>query len=371
MRSFRIALANVVLAACLTQAGCLKVHLNNLDSTTPLGLITTLFLTRSTPGFLAVGANCSAWTSESGTAWTLLSNPFTGCSVSGTGTLYSVAYGNGTYVVVGSTTSATTGCGIWTSTDGATWTARTCALAYPLRSVAFSKSRGHFVAAGANSNSADCDVLVGNSDGSTWTAAATKPTCGGGMGAVFSKSMIAYGNKFMLMSSLINTFTTTDGSAWVPTGFSPGLTPSNTLVAVAAPRVAVVGQMTGVARAAYTDDDGVSTWTTNASTTGAEIKVGAFDGSRFVGVGFNCELARSTDNLASISAGTTTFGSNCSNIDWSALVYSSSRGRYVAGGRGSVDIKERFAYSTTGELDTWTILQLANSNTVNAIAAAD
>lgn len=372
MRTNGIGLAGFLLMLGALHTSCLKVELNELDSSTPLGLITTLLLVPRTPGFLAVGRNCTAWSSQNGSSWTQLANSFAGCNGGGMAELYSVAYGNGTYVVVGSATNATDGCGIWTSRNGTEWTARSCTFAYALRAVAFSKSLGYFVTIGANSDGSVCDALVSNADASVWTVASSQPSCAGVAGNIRAKHMIAYGGGFMALTGTVSTHISGTGSSWAGTASTPVTTTNNALVGFSSGRIASLGFGGGFGAASTTDNAGSTAWSVNVPAAFTQdIKSGAVNSASFVGVAFNCRLARSGDNLATISAGVQDFGSNCSSIDWSAVVYSSSLARFVAGGNSSVDSKEQFAFSTTGDKDSWSMVPLSNTNQVNAIVAVE
>lgn len=87
--------------------------------------------------FVAVGGD-TGWYSFDGTSdWTAFA--FTGSGIN----VRSVAFGNGTWVAVGNYND--TGCGIWTSPDGVTWTRRDCA-GYAPSTIAF--GNGRFVANG-------------------------------------------------------------------------------------------------------------------------------------------------------------------------------------------------------------------------------
>ncbi|PKA14583.1 hypothetical protein [Leptospira haakeii] len=134
--------------------------------------------------FVAVGVACSLWTSKDGIAWTAStgSSVFPDCSG---GSLYSVTYGNGLFVAVGTVTgdftSRTNNCGIWTSADAETWTRIACPNSaahssqgnLPLRTITYGSVGGanKFIATGSKyaSSSGDNLYMVQSSDGVTWT----------------------------------------------------------------------------------------------------------------------------------------------------------------------------------------------------------
>ncbi|MGJ4788055.1 hypothetical protein EHQ52_04595 [Leptospira koniambonensis] len=168
-----------------------EVNIDASQSLVGLGLDLTLSEQLSPtpdigPEFLAVGLSCSLWTSEDGVEWAADagSSVFPDCSG---GSLYSVTYGNGLYVVVGTLTgkfdSRTDNCGLWTSPDGATWTRIPCPNNsgfpsegnLPLRSISYGRVGGvkKFVAAGPKFGSdsiANQLYMIQSTNGKTWTA---------------------------------------------------------------------------------------------------------------------------------------------------------------------------------------------------------
>lgn len=106
--------------------------------------------------FLYAGTSGRISTSTDGTTWTAVT---TGT----TSTIFSLAYGNNTYVYTGGSAASTTNA-IGTSTDGITWTSRTGFLNHVWRSVTF--GNGIFLAC----NNAATGSLYTSTDGITWTA---------------------------------------------------------------------------------------------------------------------------------------------------------------------------------------------------------
>ncbi|PJZ77485.1 hypothetical protein [Leptospira neocaledonica] len=136
------------------------------------------------PEFLAVGLGCIIWTSNDGVTWAATggSSVLPDC----TGNLYSVTYGNGLYVAVGTLSagfdSRTNNCGLWTSPDAETWTRIPCPNSsiyssqgnLPLRSISYGRVGGvkKFVAAGSkfgSDSSADQLYMIQSTNGKTWT----------------------------------------------------------------------------------------------------------------------------------------------------------------------------------------------------------
>ncbi|PJZ68793.1 hypothetical protein CH373_03835 [Leptospira perolatii] len=168
---------------------CNKAKALDIDaSKSPLGLLFDFALANFSPGpqLMAVGDNCSYFSSEDGVNWTVLQgaeSPFPGCNG---GSIYDVAYGNGTYVAVGTLTASystrSNNCGIWVSTDGTTWTRVLCphgptsgasaVVDLPLRSLSFGNINGvgTFMAAGLKIEMSSAGNIYGvkSSDGFNW-----------------------------------------------------------------------------------------------------------------------------------------------------------------------------------------------------------
>jgi len=125
-----------------------------------------------------------------------------------------VAYGNGTFVVVGDVTGASDEQNLITSTDGVNWTARsTGAPGDTWTTIAY--GNGSFVAVGYPTTSVDA-VILRSPDGASWTSVP------GGWTAAYNK--IAFGNDvFVLTGTQISSgggpayhdfFRSLDGVAW-------------------------------------------------------------------------------------------------------------------------------------------------------------
>jgi hypothetical protein len=125
-----------------------------------------------------------------------------------------VAYGNGTFVVVGDVTDASDQQNLITSTDGVNWTARsTGAPGDTWTTLAY--GNGSFVAVGYPTTSVDA-VILRSPDGTSWTSAP------GGWTAAYNK--LAFGNDvFVLTGTQISSgggpayhdfFRSLDGVAW-------------------------------------------------------------------------------------------------------------------------------------------------------------
>jgi hypothetical protein len=140
------------------------------------------------------GLNAASMYSYDGTTWTLGNAP--------RGDWQSVAYGNGVFVSVASSTSTTK---VMTSTDGINWTNRTPASATNVwRGVTF--GNGIFVAVSISPTSGDPNVMT-STDGITWTSR-TPP-------GNTNTWAVAYGNGLFAAVGLTGSvMTSPDGINW-------------------------------------------------------------------------------------------------------------------------------------------------------------
>ncbi|PJZ69080.1 hypothetical protein CH373_17555 [Leptospira perolatii] len=140
--------------------GCNRAKAIDLDaSKSPLGFLANFIVSTGGrplgPEFVAVGENCSLFTSEDGQNWTVqqgASTPFPGCNG---GVIYDIAIGNGVWVAVGTTRgdyrTTSNNCGLWVSFDALIWQQIPCpptatgAAGTPLRSIAFGQTGGRGV----------------------------------------------------------------------------------------------------------------------------------------------------------------------------------------------------------------------------------
>ncbi|TGK25598.1 hypothetical protein EHQ05_11905 [Leptospira yasudae] len=162
---------------------CAQADKFSLDASNPMALLGqigwSLGLTPSNASaisgtqFVAVGDNCTSWTSQDGISWKFSASRFPGCSG---GSLKNAAYGNGTWVAVG-TTNGGGNCGIWSSKDdGETWVLRACdpvmiasaPTTKPLFGVTY--GAGQFWAVGQKNQSSNGTDYFGqhSSDGIAW-----------------------------------------------------------------------------------------------------------------------------------------------------------------------------------------------------------
>ncbi|EPG75011.1 hypothetical protein LEP1GSC058_1615 [Leptospira fainei serovar Hurstbridge str. BUT 6] len=351
----------------------MKFQENSLDPSSPSGFLFSLLSSESL--YVAVGANCTSWTSRDGTNWNVQPNTlFPNCTGSGGATINAVAYGNGKFVAVGSLTSGTAGCGIWSSTDGRKWIQSTCGggMATPLHSVAYNGS--NFVAGAEDNYPTFATHFIQQSDAtaSTWTQVSFGATAING----FVSSVISVGGTYYATISTVDSFTSSNnGGTW--SQFSSSLTSlgayaSSTssplkITAGSGSRLIVYGtSSTFIPDWSYTDDLGV-TWTTRTSTAGANTGFNAAVynpvSSFFVALGTTCLLGLSSTGGTNMDP-PTNMQSGCSTTTWNALVVNPKSGLLVAAGTN-----ENFAYSPLlGAPGSWTISTTGNTNTVNSIA---
>ncbi|RHX84492.1 hypothetical protein [Leptospira stimsonii] len=112
----------------LCSVSCAEAHKFSFDSSNPSAIIGQIAwslasLNTEKYPFVATGESCASWYSLDGNDWSYSSTRFPSCNG---GAIRSVAYGNKTWVAVG-TLSPGSGCGLWSSKDGESWTRSTCA----------------------------------------------------------------------------------------------------------------------------------------------------------------------------------------------------------------------------------------------------
>jgi hypothetical protein len=201
-------------------------------------------------GPLAVAVNNAGgiFTSSDGTSWT--------SQTSGTTRYLAASASNGSmFVVVGDLGV------ILSSTDGINWTARTSGVSTFISSVLWTGSK--FVATSAN-------ALLSSTDGITWTSSATP----------FPYQSIAWsGSQFVAVSGT-GIFTSPDGITW--TTRTSGVTTNLTQVIWNGSLFAISGS----AGTLLTSADGI-TWAANALGTTQDMNGVAWSGSQFVVVGRN------------------------------------------------------------------------------------
>lgn len=211
------------------------------------GLLTTSILSDiawGTTFYMVIDRAGNSWISGSGTSWTAQSN--TGLTTWCLG----LAYGAGLFVAVGKNAS---GQHIATSTNGATWTARTSGLpaGATLYDVEYhattdplnpSGGTGLFVAVGTGGH------IITSSDGITWTSQTS--------GTSNNLYRIKYGDRWMAVSAAGEAVHSPDGATWTVT--ATGLDTCSD-VYWAGDRWVALGTVGGVAYLSESTD--ANTWT--------------------------------------------------------------------------------------------------------------
>jgi uncharacterized repeat protein (TIGR02543 family) len=196
---------------------------------------------------------------------------------------YSVAYGSGQFVAVGS------GGRIATSSDAADWVSRNSGTANQFNRVTY--GNGQFVAVGYDG------TIVTSSDGANWTSRDS--------GTDTYLHGVSYGNgEFVVVGDDWTILTSTDGANWTWSYSGTG----NDLNAIAYGNgqfVAVAGRPGVNAGAILTSPDSAN-WTGVGSGTGPDLNTIAYGGGQFVAVGSAGTILTSSDgvNWTSRNSGT-------------------------------------------------------------------
>lgn len=351
---------------------CLSRNLSALDASNPSGFFLSGLLFAHGPLFLAVGVNCSFWTSEDGMTWEAHAQAnMPNCGT--TSSLNAAAYGNNTYVIVGSLGGAASGCGIWTSNNGIDWKQRACPSGNttPLMSVEFSSGNNSFVAGGTAPAAGQCPLLVSSGDYTSWSQSFYVGSC-----AVSDsiRSIVDLKNNNLLASKIggsVEYPSSSDGGlTWpVAAGNPAGLAAGSAthLEAAGSGRTIVYGFNGGNGALSYGVNPISGGWAGAAvvSSMASSINAGSAIPSlgKFLGVSTNCGLVGSFDDGTSFQP-FTSMGTGCSSIAWTAIAGVRATGFYVVGG---VATNTAFGWSLDGSPSTWTVLTVTGSNAVNDI----
>jgi len=254
--------------------------------------------------YVAVGSSGTLTTSTDGTTWTTRTSGF------GTTNINGVTYGDGLYVAVGRDGKLTT------STDGITWTTRTSGFG-TTRINGVTHGDGLYVAVGSSG------TLTTSPDGTTWTTR----TSGFGTNGI---NAVTYGDGlYVAVGNDGNLTTSTDGTTWTTrtSGFGSTLISGVTYGDGLYVAVGNDGTLT-------TSPDG-TTWTTRTSGFGTNSIRGVTHGDGlYVAVGSSGTLTTSTDGTTWT---TQTSGFGTTNIN--GLTYGD--GLYVTvGDSGTMTISE-------------------------------
>ncbi|MBM9577831.1 hypothetical protein JWG45_11810 [Leptospira sp. 201903070] len=323
--------------------------------------------------FVAVGSNCSSWTSGDGTTWKYSATRFPGCT---NGSVYSVAYGNGTWVAVG-TLTGTTGCGIWSSQDGETWTQSSCgagmitisgtptSVIRNLYTVTF--GGGRFFAAGDHIAAQTGVGFFGqiSNDGKSWQFLAI-PDGSTYIGTdYFSFSTYSAANSEIYFSGFhsvnselaqfsLPSLTNSDVSISTPSS-------KNGVLALKSGKVFVFGGNTDVNPTASFAKIGNTVLTVASSGTFNTAVPGfinsAVEGKdKIVVFGNQCALDYYDLTLQVWHPAASPNMSQCSGLDWMSSTYNSTLDLFVSGGSVSTNIPTAFGFSKTGLPSDWTVV---------------
>ncbi|TGM12786.1 hypothetical protein EHQ81_12940 [Leptospira selangorensis] len=350
--------------------------------------------------FVAVGVACSLWTSKDGIAWTASSGSSVFPDCSG-GSLYSVTYGNGLFVAIGTVTgdftSRTNNCGLWTSSDALTWTRISCpnSTTYPsqgnlpLRTISYGSVGGvnKFIATGSKFayGSGEKLYMIQSLDGVTWTVIET--IAGVDYGTVDASCITAIYNNTVYCSMEVGSYTAIlrynpaatinalesfppSGSSigsivWNPPTASPYEMTTFQFFRSRSNDFYLVGTRSADSVSVSSKMNSNGTWPASVATGfGANNRPNGFasdSSGNIYTFGYNCRWAYSSNQGASWTAFSTldTCGGSSGYNDWMSATYSTRLNRIVTvGDSGSI--------GTTGISPTlssdWTYLQVAGFN---------
>jgi len=251
--------------------------------------------------FVASGSGNTALTSTDGITWT---NPTVAAATNTQ--LQGVAFGSGVFVLVGR--DSTFNAAAFTSTDGTTWT--------PANAIAGSNGTG-FIAVGASSTgfvAAGGNLIYSSPDGAFWTARTSAlPISGRQLGPLTEgvSSATFAGTRFFVLGLYGSITASPDGSAW--TRRSSGTVSDLGAVLHDGTRFVASGSGGTI----LTGTDG-SSWTQLTTGSTADFNVLAHSGTRYVAAGFN-----GIHHSANLTAWTAVAGTTFDR--WTAAAYGGGR----------------------------------------------
>lgn len=340
------------------------------------------------PRYLAVGQACSTWISGDGIVWDGSQTRVTGCNSGLSVSLNSAAFGNGTWVIVGSTSAVNTGCGIWTSSDAINWTQRVCGTdpnASPshtttLTTVTYgedSTGKKEFFAGSRGNPSRKNYQSSSASPYSTWTWISN--TDANSVENVYSILYSKSAGKFYMNSDTATIYSRDIGNAAVngstqtltsylggPVRFAAGPTVG------ANNRIITFGYFNATLDTNYSDNNG-STWTVSSNPATAfwtQADIGILyneNDSKLVVAGKNCMSAYSSNFSTGSPSFTNGSVSGCSSPStFRSIAYAAADKRYVIAGDLN-SVSPAIAYSSDGV--SWTsVTGLTPAKTIAAVA---
>ncbi|MGO4693874.1 S-layer homology domain-containing protein [Paenibacillus sp. 2TAB26] len=221
--------------------------------------------------FVAAGNSGSIMYSLDGIEWTTVTPNIT-----------DTVYNNGLYVAVGYNNSATIGGTIFTSTDRVNWTSRITPTANGFSSIAY--GNGTYVAVGSGG------TIYASSNATNWNLAASN-TASNLQGVQFvNNRFIAVGNSGTILTS-------SDGTSWTPAAITAGPAITTVLYSVAYGNGTYVAVGQG-SRMAYSSD-GLN-WTASSLTGSSFIfRNVVYANNLFVAVGASGKIFTSSDGTSS------------------------------------------------------------------------
>ncbi|MGO4347576.1 hypothetical protein AB4Z45_18980, partial [Paenibacillus sp. MCAF9] len=221
--------------------------------------------------FVAAGNSGSIMYSLDGIEWTTVTPNIT-----------DTVYNNGLYVAVGYNNSATIGGTIFTSTDRVNWTSRITPTANGFSSIAY--GNGTYVAVGSGG------TIYVSSNATNWNLAASNTTSNLQGVQFVNNRFIALGNSGTILKS-------SDGTAWTPAAITGGPAITTVLYSVAYGNGTYVAVGQG-SRMAYSSD-GLN-WTASSLTGSSFIfRNVVYANNLFVAVGASGKIFTSSDGTSS------------------------------------------------------------------------
>lgn len=324
--------------------------------------------------FVAVGGD-TGWYSFDGTSdWTAFA--FTGSGIN----VRSVAFGNGTWVAVGNYND--TGCGIWTSPDGVTWTRRDCAPGDNELKKAVVYGKGVFLA-GGGLDGGIVKIIRSTDNGATWFI----QSAGSPMDQDITTMAFDSGTGNFVASTGANqgldeVYLSTDGINWTAVEMPP-YSQSFKLKPGSAGIVIAYGSFNDGTNTYWSYSQGIISSGTISWNNGLEKSYDyqssysfTYGEGRHVAVGHDyyqstCYFLYSTGSSSWGSGSQPPGCSSASGAYWTAVTYSPGRSRFIAAGFNNSASLPDFVWSDDGLTWNWKSgNNVSPGNAPNSIAAA-
>ncbi len=362
-----------LLALGFSAASCVPLKTHPLDSNEMTGLLMSALLLFQRSTIVAVGSNCSIWTTVNGTSWDK-KNGAGDCSVGEN--FNAVKYAGGSlrnWVAVGGGSNT---CRIIYSTDGESWTGKTChssAATKPLHAIAFGNNT--LVAGGTCINCATCasetyHITYATNPAADWTLMGSPFPLSGTPSATDRVASVIFSNGKFFMSfnactapapaiSSDNgtTFAMGTGSSLIA-GFKLATGPK---IGVNPPRILAYGQSAGNYNVQTTDSD-TSTWSAFAAPApfggSAGTVTTAVYGTRYAVGGIGLASGSSGGNPGDAFESTGSYSvTGASTVSFNTSAYYG--GYYYMGGSSGTIIR-----SPTGIAGSWEVVSSGWTETI-------